>query len=83
MVAVNSTVQDRVSLITPFVEEMGLTFPILLDHDGAVTERYMLQSFPSTYFIDRRGIIRDVTIGGPMREEIIAEKIAPLLAQRP
>jgi peroxiredoxin len=38
-----------------FVDELKLTFPVLLDRDGVVSEEYGVWSLPLTYFIDRQG----------------------------
>ena len=38
-----------------------------------------LMGLPSTYFIDREGIVRDVIIGGPMSEAVMLAKIEDLL----
>jgi peroxiredoxin len=83
VLAVNSTFQDSESAATAFVQEYGLSFPILLDRDGAVSRRYQLQALPTTYFIDRKGIIRAVVPGGPMSETLIQSKVADLLAEAP
>lgn len=47
-----------------FAKEYGITFPILLDEDDSVNERYQIISIPTTYFIDRDGIIQSKFIGG-------------------
>ena len=78
VLGLNSTVQDNETRAGDFIRGLGLTFPIVLDRDGQATEDYLLQSLPTTYFIDRQGIIRDIAIGGPMRLEAIEEKLAPL-----
>lgn len=83
VLAVNSTFQDSESAAAAFVQEYGLIFPILLDRDGSVSRRYQLQALPTTYFVDRQGIIRDVVPGGPMSETLIQSKIADLLAEAP
>ncbi len=83
VLAVNSTFQDSESAAAAFAQEYSLTFPILLDRDGAVSRRYQLQALPTTYFIDRQGIIRAVVPGGPMSETLIQSKIADLLAEAP
>jgi peroxiredoxin len=64
-----------------FAEEFGLTFPIVLDRDGAASARYELMGLPSTYFIDRQGIIRDVIIGGPMSEAVMLSHTEDLLRE--
>jgi cytochrome c biogenesis protein CcmG/thiol:disulfide interchange protein DsbE len=79
VLAVNSTFQDDEAGARAFVQEFKLTFPILLDRDGAVSQRYRLQALPSTFIIDRKGVIRSVVIGGPMTEAFLQSKIEPLL----
>lgn len=83
VLAVNSTFQDNEANAADFVKEMGLNFPILLDRDGGVSNRYQLRALPTTYFIDRQGIIRSVVPGGPMSESLIESKVVDLLAETP
>lgn len=40
-----------------FVKEYGLTFPILLDKD-VVRKQYGVRQYPTTFFIDRDGVIQ-------------------------
>ena len=51
ILAVNATNQDSPSAAVAFAEELGLTFPLLLDTDGQVSEAYQLRALPSSYFI--------------------------------
>lgn len=44
--------------VTPWVEAMGLEFPILLDVTGDVSSRYGVWSYPTSVFIDKDGIVR-------------------------
>jgi len=81
VLGVNTTFQD--SEAEAFVREFGLSFPITLDRDGAVSRRYQLHGLPSTFFIDRRGVIRSVVVGGPMSEALIQSKVEDLLQQSP
>lgn len=81
VLAVNSTFQDDERAAAAFVQELGLTFPVLLDRDGAVSRRYQLQALPTTFFVDRQGIIRSVVLGGPMRPAVIDSKIVELISE--
>jgi peroxiredoxin len=64
-----------------FGDEMGLTFPILLDSPGTeVFNQYRLRGLPDTFFIDRDGVIRDVVIG-PLSKSALEEKLEALLAR--
>lgn len=83
VLAVNTTYQDSEKAAAQFAQDFGLTFPILLDRDGAVSRSYQLQVLPTTYFIDRQGIIRAVIPGGPMKESLIQSKIADLIEETP
>jgi cytochrome c biogenesis protein CcmG/thiol:disulfide interchange protein DsbE len=67
--------------VAAFVDEQGLTFPILLDRDGGVSKRYQVRAMPSTFFIDRSGVVREVTLGGPMTEAFIQSQVTELLAE--
>jgi peroxiredoxin len=75
LLAVNNTYQDSYSNVVSFVKSNQLTFPILLDQDGEVSSLYKVQALPSTYFIDRKGTISEIIIGGPMSEALIESKI--------
>ncbi len=79
VLAVNMTYQDTFSNVAPFAEEHGLTFPILFDETGETARAYQLRSLPSSYFIDRDGIIREVVIGGPMAEALLRTRVEQIL----
>ena len=81
ILGVNLTDQDSLKEVESFVQEFGLTYPILLDRDGAVGLLYQLSGLPTTFFINREGIIRTVVIGGPMSETSIRSKIEALLKE--
>jgi thiol-disulfide isomerase/thioredoxin len=83
VLAVNTTFQDNEADAAAFVREFGLTFLIPLDRDGSVSKRYQLRGLPSTFFVDRNGIIRSVVIGGPMSEALIQSKVEELLKETP
>jgi peroxiredoxin len=80
LLAVNNTYQDNLSDVISFVDENNLTFPILLDTNGEVSNLYQVQALPSTFFINQDGIIEDIIIGGPMSEALIESKILEMEA---
>ena len=79
ILAINSTIQDQQSEAIDFVQAYGLTFPILFDFSGKVTTSYKVEALPTSFFIDRDGIIQEVVIGGPMAEALLRERIEKLL----
>jgi peroxiredoxin len=78
LLAVNNTYQDNLSDVIDFVSENRLTFPILLDTEGFVSNKYQVEALPSTFFIDKTGKISEIVIGGPMSETLIESKIKEL-----
>ncbi len=83
VLAVNTTHQDNEFDVKDFVAEYNLRFPILLDRSGDVSQQYQLRGLPSTYFIDRRGVIKTVIVGGPMKVTMIRSKIEAMLKENP
>ena len=83
VLAINTTYQDGEAEAAAFAQNYGLTFPIPLDRTGAVSARYLLRALPSTFFVDRQGVIRSVVIGGPMSESVIQSKVEELLKETP
>lgn len=79
VLALNSTIQDNPASVSAFLEEYGLTFPVPLDSDGSITRAYRVQALPTTFFVDARGIIREVVIGGPMSEASLRIRVEKLL----
>jgi thiol-disulfide isomerase/thioredoxin len=61
IVAVNLQ-EDRGS-VQRFVDELGLSFPVLLDTTGRVGATYGARSIPTTYIVDREGFVIAGTIG--------------------
>lgn len=82
LLGINATSQDDLAAARAFVEELGLTFPILYDSQGTVARLYALNALPTTFFIDRAGVIREVVIGGPMSETLLRIRIQQLLEHR-
>lgn len=56
-----------------------MTFPIALDPDFSVSDLYEVDSFPTTFFIDKRGVIREVVVSGPLSEAEIESKLRAVM----
>ena len=82
VLGLNTTFQDDEASARTAIKDWGLTFPIVLDRDGATSRRYRLQAMPTTFFIGRDGVIRDIVFGGPMSKALIASKIEKLLNEK-
>ncbi|MCX8061364.1 MAG: TlpA family protein disulfide reductase, partial [Anaerolineales bacterium] len=81
LLGINASTQDRLPSAYQLIAEMKLTFPILLDTNGATVAAYRVSSFPTTFFIDRKGIIREIVIGGPLSEASLRTRLEKLLSE--
>jgi cytochrome c biogenesis protein CcmG/thiol:disulfide interchange protein DsbE len=61
-----------------FIDEYGLTYPMLKDKDGEGLEQFGVVQYPETFVIDRKGRIAAVQ-RGPVDEEFMESSVAPLL----
>ena len=58
------SVDKDLSLITPFIKEYNLTFPVLLDPNSKVAKQaYKTTGVPETFVVDKNGIIVHKAIG--------------------
>ena len=62
-----------------FKNEYDLTFPVLLDEDGAVNRRYYITGLPRTLLITPEGVIHKIMLGGPIAEDEIKRELTEML----
>jgi thiol-disulfide isomerase/thioredoxin len=62
--------------VRQFVATYGVTYPIVLDPQLTVRDKHRVISYPTTFFIDRKGTIRFVAIGG-----LTEARLTSLIAQ--
>jgi peroxiredoxin len=54
---------EQVGAVQAFAANLDLSFPIPLDTDATASRLYAVRSLPTTFFIDRDGVIRQIQIG--------------------
>lgn len=80
VLAVN--LQEDPVTVAAFMREHNLTFPVPLDLDGTVSAIYQARSLPSSFFVDKTGVIRAV-YRGPMPRSVIGGTVEQLLSEEP
>ena len=75
VVAVDTLFEDSESAVVDFVEEFGLTFPVLFAPEEGLVRHFGVRGLPSTFFIDRDGVLRSVNLG-PVFGDILSDGIA-------
>jgi peroxiredoxin len=61
-----------------YILDKGVSFPILLDGYGDVSQEYRVVNLPVTFFITPDGVIREKIFGGGVTEKMIEAKINQL-----
>ncbi|MFX3623345.1 MAG: peroxiredoxin family protein [Ectobacillus sp.] len=77
ILAVNYTASERTGgreKVQSFIQENGITFPVLLDASSTVSNMYKVITLPTSYFVDKKGIIRHKYIG-PMTVEYMEKTV--------
>lgn len=55
VLAVN--VMEEKDIVQEYIDEGGYEFEVVLDSDGAITRNYLVSGFPTSYFIDKEGVL--------------------------
>ena len=63
LIILGVNLQEGKGIVRPFAEEFGMKFPIPIDRDGEVGDSYRILGLPTTYFVDRGGVVRSVFTG--------------------
>lgn len=59
-------------------QNVGVTFPLLLDRRQDVGDLYLVRSLPTTFFIDAQGIIQEIRVGGPLELDFLGQQARQL-----
>ncbi len=70
--------QEDKNTVSGYVKSLGLDFTILLDPGADVFGDYRVNGLPTSFFIDRNGVIQDMTIGG-LNKKLFQQKVEKLL----
>lgn len=78
-VVVGVDVNDDAPTITSFINRLGVTYPILRDVNARATVSYHLTDTPTSFLVDRQGVIRYKFVG-PVDHTQLSKDVATLLA---
>jgi len=65
--------QDDWDDVYGFLKAFSISYPAVRDATGEVAQRYSVFGLPTTYFIDKNGLIRSKYVGGFLGKEGMAE----------
>ena len=69
--AVNLTSSEKnIDSVKRFVDELGLSFPVLLDEDGKINKQFEVLSYPTSYIVNEDGVITTKFAGAMTYEQM-------------
>ncbi len=84
LIIIGVNLQESNKTVLDFASDWGMTFPIVIDREGELTQVWRLggpiKGIPSSYFVDKAGVIRAIFFG-PMTERSLAERLAKILPE--
>ena len=82
LVVLGVDMAESPNVVAAFVERFGIRFPIPLDRDGRVATQYRVRAIPTSFFVDREGVVRSV-FTGPMNTPLIEDRLSQILGEAP
>ncbi|MBI1885362.1 MAG: TlpA family protein disulfide reductase [Chloroflexi bacterium] len=91
LAVVGVNLQEDRDTIQDYSDDFGMDFPIPIDHSGDVGREYRLLGLPTTYFIDRDGVVRsvyrgpfletvrDIRVQGAIQQNELLQRIAEIM----
>lgn len=76
-VIIGVNVQEDPLSVLGFAQELGMTYPVALDANSEIAQIYRVRAFPTTYFIDSRGVITELYTG-ELNAPLIQRKVQEL-----
>lgn len=59
--------------VASFVEDMDLTFPVLMDTEGEISSAYNVKAYPTSYLLDAEGKISHIAYGAMNYDLMVQE----------
>lgn len=74
VLAVNMTdTESSEDGVASFAADMELTFPVLMDTEGTVSDKYNVKAYPTSYMVDAEGKISHVAYGAMNYNTMVQE----------
>jgi cytochrome c biogenesis protein CcmG/thiol:disulfide interchange protein DsbE len=78
VVVVGANIADDAQTTRYFTETIGISYPVFRDPDQGAYTTYQLSKTPSSFIIDRSGVIQQVVVG-PLDASTLDHAVRPLL----
>jgi thiol-disulfide isomerase/thioredoxin len=79
LVLLTVNIGESVTVAKNFMQENGFTMPVLLDSSRVTLNSYQITGIPTTYFIDKDGIIQERRVGSFPNKETIEQSLTKIM----
>jgi len=62
-VVLGVNIEEPPETVRPFVDELGVTYPVVLDTEGTLVEAYRARGLPTSFIVDPDGVIQVRHVG--------------------
>ena len=56
-----------------FLKKFGITYPAIRDVNGEIAQKFQLVGLPTTYFVDKDGVVRSKFVGAFLEPDGVRE----------
>ena len=78
LVVIGANITDDAQTTRNFTNSIGVSYPVFLDPSQRAYATYQVSKTPSSFIIDRDGVIRKVVVG-PLDATLLYQSALPLL----
>lgn len=78
IIGVNYQDENSDQGVLTFMENTLVNFPVVRDTGDRVGRMYRINGLPTSFFIDRSGVIRDTVASGPMTDDFLDKQFAKI-----
>lgn len=70
LVVLGVNMREDADTVAVRMDRAGLKYPVVLDGNNTVTDRYGVRVFPTSLFVDKNGVVQRIALG-PLTPDII------------
>jgi cytochrome c biogenesis protein CcmG/thiol:disulfide interchange protein DsbE len=78
VLGVNTQDENTDAGVLTFMKNTLVNFPVVRDAGNQSSRTYRVDGLPTSFFIDRSGILRDTVVGGPMTDDFLDKEFAKI-----
>ena len=78
IIGVNTQDENSDDGILTFMKNTLVNFPIVRDPNDQLSRVYRVNGLPTSIFIDKSGIVRDIVVGGPMTDDFLDKQFVKI-----